>query len=214
MSKRTDDFDTEMITINRQARLDKDQSRPNSHSGFSMIELLVTILIMLVIAAIAIPNFMRQLNSYKLASTARSVSDLIQRTRYEAIKQNTKITCHFALGATPPSAWIDINGTGSFANNDPEVVYSAPILPTGTALPGAASMGFPGVTTVAPTGTVTFDSRGAVDYTGVAGGQTVWALYFTYNNDVNYGAKAVSVEPMGRSKVWSATPGSSSWTTP
>ena len=205
---------TQMIKTKRYFFSSYDHTVTNACLGFSTIELLITVLIMLVVSAIAIPNFMRELNSYKLASTARSVSDLIERTRYEAIKRNTKITCHFTLGATPPSAWIDLNGTGVLANNDPKVVYSTLILSTGTVLPGAASMGFPGVTAVAPTGTITFDSRGAVDYTGVAGGQTVWALYFTYNNDVTYGAKAISVEPMGRSKTWSGTPGSSSWTTP
>jgi prepilin-type N-terminal cleavage/methylation domain-containing protein len=210
MSKTTNHIDTEMITINPPACLEKDHFRPNSDSGFSTIELLVTILIMLVIAAIAIPNFMRQITLYKSASTARSISDLIQRTRYEAIKRNTKVTCHFALGATS-NAWIDINGTGVLANNDPKVIYPAPMLSTGSALPGTASMNFPTVTAVAAAGTITFDSRGAVDYTGVPGGQTVWVLYFTYNNDANYGAKAVTVEPMGRTKVWTANPGTSTW---
>ena len=113
-------------------------------------------------------------------------------------------------------AWVDLNGTGVLASNDPEVFYPATILPTGGSLPSSASMGFANATTVANAGVITFDSRGAVDYTGVAGGPTVWVLYFTYNNDTSYGAKAVTVEPMGRTKVWSATPGvtSSSWRSP
>lgn len=176
----------------------------------------IAVVIIMIVAAVAIPNFLRATNNYKLTSTARNISDLIEQARYQAIKKNTKVSCYFSLGATPPSAWVDINGTGILASNDPKVAYPAQILPTGASLPSTASMGFANATTVANTGTITFDSRGAVDYTGVVGGPTVWVLYFTFNNDSSYGAKAVSLEPLGRTKVWSAALGanSGSWHSP
>jgi Tfp pilus assembly protein FimT len=183
-------------------------------SGFSILELTITVAIVFIVSAIAIPNFLRAMNSYRLSSTARSVSDLCQRARYEAIKQNTKITCYFSLGTAVQSVWVDVNGTGTFAANDPKLFYPTQIFSTGNSVPSAASMGFPGVTQVSNSGSITFDSRGAVDYTGVVGGPTVWVLYFTFNHDSNYGAKAITVAPLGRSKVWSAAPMASTWRSP
>jgi len=182
----------------------------NLCAGFSLPELTIVVVIVLIICAIAIPSFLRMMNAYQLTATARSVSDLLERARYEAIKQNTKITCHFSLGAVPQSAWVDVNGTGTLAGNDPKVFYTAQVLSTGSALPPVSSMNFPVVTPVTNSGVIVFDSRGAVDFTAVPGGPTVWVLYFTLNNDPSYGAKAVTAEPFGRSRVWFAPP-SSTW---
>lgn len=188
--------------------------KPKSSVGFSLVELTIVVVIGLAIMAISIPNFLRMMRGYQLNSDAHSISDLIQRARYEAIKQNTKITCYFSLGSTPASAWVDVNRTGTFAGNDPKVSYPAQVSPAGASLPSSASMGFPAVTQVSNSGSITFDSRGAVDYTGVVGGPTVWVLYFTLNGDSTFGAKAISVEPLGRSKIWSAPPSSSIWQNP
>jgi prepilin-type N-terminal cleavage/methylation domain-containing protein len=179
--------------------------------GYSLIELLATVVIILIISGIAIPSMLRMMNGYQLTATARSISDLVERARYEAIKQNTKINLHFTLGAVPQSVWVDVNGTGTLAGNDPKAFYPGQVLSTGTSIPAVTSMNFPTVTQVANTGVITFDSRGAIDYTGVVGGPTVWILYFTMNNDASYGAKAITVEPYGRSKVWSSPPGSGNW---
>ena len=189
----------------------KIQSKPNDSSGFSLIELMLTATIIVAIVAMAVPNLIQAMRAYQLTAAAHSVSDLIQRARYEAIKRNTKITCYFSLASTPASAWVDVNSTGTLAANDPQVSYPAEISPTGGSLPSTTSMGFPAVTRVSNSGSIAFDSRGAVDYTGVVGGPTVWVLYFTRAGDSSYGAKAVSVEPLGRSKLWSAPASVSTW---
>lgn len=185
-----------------------------NRSGFSLIELVIVVAIILVVSAIAVPAFVRMTNSAKLTTTTREVSDLIQRARYEAVRQNTKVSCHFDLGAAPPVVWVDVNRSGVWAANDPQAYYPGPVrfAVSGGWIPGPASMNFPSMTPVAAGGVITFDSRGAVDFTGVAGGPTAWVLYLDFNGDSSYGAKGISVEPLGRSKIWLAPHGATAWT--
>lgn len=210
-------YQSDMFQTGTRPVLASRTARHRNHSGYSVVEMVFAVTVILIVSAIAIPAFQRIVNSYLLRNTARSVSDLIERTRYEAIKQNTKVSCHFALGAAPPMVWMDLNRTGVLAANDPRLIYRPPVFSavSGGWVPGPASMGFANATQVANGGVITFDSRGAVDFTGVPGGPTVWLLYFTFNGDSNYGSKAISVEPLGRSKVWSASAGgAATWHNP
>jgi prepilin-type N-terminal cleavage/methylation domain-containing protein len=183
-------------------------------SGFSLIELVIVVAIILIVSAIAVPAFVRMTNSSELTTTTRGVSDLIQRARSEAVKQNTKVSCHFDLGAAPPVVWVDVNRSGVRAANDPQAYYPGPVrfAASGGWIPGPASMNFPSTTPVAAGGVITFDSRGAVDFTAVGGVPTAWVLYLNFSGDPSYGAKGISVEPLGRSKIWSATSGAAAWT--
>ncbi len=179
-----------------------------------MLELSVSLAVMLIIAAISVPYFLRGMNEHTLNNAAMNVSSLIQRTRYEAIKRNRRMVCYGQqVNANLFRVWVDLNGTGALAANDPEYVYPNPVrnvAPGGT-IPGPASMGFPAAQT--PPGFIAFDYRGAVDFTGVPGGPTIWAIYFSFNNDPTYEYKSVTVEPLGRSKVWTAA-SNSTWHSP
>lgn len=183
------------------------------HSGYSVVELAATVTVLLIVISIAIPNFLRAMNSYQLNGAAQNVSGLIQRARYEAIKRNTKILCYEQVVNNRVTVWVDLNNNGAPDANEPQYVYPQPVLnasPGGT-IPGPASMGFPNAQQ--PPGFIAFDSRGAVDYTGVPGGPTVWAVYFSFQDDQSYGYKAITVEPFGRSKVWTAA-ANGSWHNP
>ncbi len=194
-------------------------SRRNSF-GFSMVELVVTLTIVLIVAAIAIPNFVRAMNSYSLSSAMQNISMIIQRTRYEAIKQNTNVSCYYSIDpvSNVPIMWVDVNRTGIRVATDPQFAYNRSLLNAnpGGLVPPPASMGFAAVVqpaAIAANGgiLVTFDSRGAVSF---GGAPPIWVMYYTLNNDPNYGAKAITIEPSGRSKGWSAPHGSTGWTSP
>ena len=179
--------------------------------GFSTVELGTTVAIILITAAITVPNAVKATNTYSVNNTAFSVSSLIQRARYEAIKQNTKISCYFQT--SPLAVWVDVNGTGSFSANDPKFVYPSQVQAGGSSAPSYGSMNFSSTTDPTTLGRITFDSRGAVDYSGTTppNTPTVWVLSFSLNGDSSYGYKAVSVEPLGRTKIWTAPAGSTSW---
>ena len=188
--------------------------------GFSLVELVATLTILLVVAAIAIPNFVRAINSYSLGSAVQNISVMIQRARYEAIKRNTTINCYYSIdpNGNDPIIWVDLNGTGVRVPTDPQFAYTRSLLNAnpGPQIPGPASMGFAAAiqpAAIAGGGgiLVTFDSRGAVSF---GGAPTVLVMYFSFNNNLRYGVKAITIEPVGRSKVWSASPNDNAWHSP
>lgn len=59
-----------------------------NRSGFSLIELLVVVAIMLIVAAFAVPNFVTAVHTYRLQGATRSLANLLQQSRLQAIKDN------------------------------------------------------------------------------------------------------------------------------
>jgi len=75
-----------------------------AQSGFSLLEMLVVVAILITVMAIAAPSLLRAINSYRLESTARGVSGLIQRTRFEAMRRN-RTTC---------TGFVDLGSEGRY----------------------------------------------------------------------------------------------------
>ncbi len=69
-------------------------SKPSAR-GFTVIELLSVIGIMLIITAIATPSFYYWLPTYRLSSGARQVAADLQLARMKAISQNTTYRLNF-----------------------------------------------------------------------------------------------------------------------
>ncbi len=81
-----------------------------AQAGFSLLEILIVIAILLIMAAFAAPLLMRAIASYRLESTARGVSGLIQRTRYEAMRRNRTTCTAFEPAATEGRYFMDLQG--------------------------------------------------------------------------------------------------------
>ncbi len=69
-------------------------------SGFSVVEMLLTIAVGLIILAIAIPSFLSWLPGLRLSSAARQVATDLQVARMKAIAQNTAYTVTFNTSTT------------------------------------------------------------------------------------------------------------------
>src|SRR5438552_210581 len=69
--------------------------RNRSKQGFSLVELVVVVAIVLVLAAIAVPNMMNVIGNSRLRAAASSLSGLLQNSRMQAVKQNRTMTVHF-----------------------------------------------------------------------------------------------------------------------
>ncbi len=69
-----------------------------SERGFTVVELLTVIGIMMIITAIATPSFYYWLPTYRLSSGARQVSADLQLARMKAISQNTTYRLNFISG--------------------------------------------------------------------------------------------------------------------
>ena len=61
-------------------------------SGFSLIELLIVIAIIMVVAAMATPNVMNAINNIRLRGSAGDVAGLLQQCRQAALHDNRYYT--------------------------------------------------------------------------------------------------------------------------
>ncbi len=90
-----------------------------SARGFTVIELLSVIGIMLVIMAIATPSFYYWLPTYRLSAGARQVAADLQLARMKAISQNTSYRLRFTANNNyqiwkNDGGWIQEPNTGTF----------------------------------------------------------------------------------------------------
>ena len=179
-------------------------SQPGSSRGFSLTEGLVSVTIILTMVAIAIPMLNSSWAVYRLSGTATDVANILQRTRYEAIRTNTVLACRAQQQGTSWVVWADLNKNGALDATEPQMLLSGPVtfLADGVA-PDPSSMGY--TNTQVPQGSIAFDSRGGVSFG--AGAPAVYVVYLGYVNDPHYGYKAVTVIPSGKTKVWTAASG-------
>ena len=171
-----------------------------------MVELVMSICVMLILTAVAVPSLMRSLRTYQLNSAAASVSDMLKFTRFEAVRQNTKVSFLLKPSGTGWIAW-----TGPSTDTTPA--------PTERQLPiaGFASLvtaGFPAGPNIAGSGTLNvlsgsvcapacfaFDARGAVSPL------QAYVLYVGANNGSDTSYRAVVLLPSGGIQVWTAPQG-------
>jgi Tfp pilus assembly protein FimT len=183
-------------------------------TGFSVIELVVVIFIIMAISAIAIPQIMTTLRTYQLSSAASQVSDAIKFARFEAIRRNT----NSSFLASPLGAGWAV-GTDSNGNTTLDVterqfeitgnvtLLAAAGVPTSINLPAALNV--PAITVLSASAaikTITFDPRGAVNFPASAGGvATVYVLYVGPTSQSTQDYRAVVVMPSGITQVWAGS---------
>jgi len=173
--------------------------------GFSVVELVVSICVMLILTAIAIPSLMRSLRVYQLNDAAARLADMLKFTRFEAVRQNTKMS--FLMKANPSGpGWIA--WTGPPTDTGPST--TAKQLP----IAGFASLvtsGYPPGLTITGSGTLNpisgstctlaclaFDARGAVSPL------QAYVLYIGSINDPDPGYRAVVLLPSGSTQIWTS----------
>jgi type IV fimbrial biogenesis protein FimT len=80
-------------------------------TGFTLMELMITVVILAILAAIALPSFQSIIEKRRIVGAADNLFADLQYARSEAIKQNKTITFQFSSGAN----WcygIDDNAAG------------------------------------------------------------------------------------------------------
>jgi prepilin-type N-terminal cleavage/methylation domain-containing protein len=80
--------------------------KKRNQSGFSLIEVMIVILIIMVISALAMPNVIRGIGSLRLRGAGSNLSGVIQRGRIVAVRTNRIQLIYMASGGAIPN----ING--------------------------------------------------------------------------------------------------------
>lgn len=190
------------------------RSRADYQRGFTMIELLISVAIMMILTAIAVPRVVNAIALTRIRSAAASVSALVQQARITAEKQNVVVP-FYAANVGPnnrPGVFISCStanggacpGGANWAVNDPYIPYSGNITnaaaASAPALVPQASLGF----TTQPAGTILYFTPLGMASNTPRGTFTGQGFVF-YLKDTRNNWAAVSVSPTGRSKVWRYT---------
>jgi prepilin-type N-terminal cleavage/methylation domain-containing protein len=186
----------------------KPANRARTARGFSVVELVVVLAIILVLSSIAIPSLLSSMRTYRISSAASSLSALLQRARFEAIRRNTPISVRTKVDVTGDTVvYIDLNGNSRLDPDEPQIMQTSDIqfMAAGGSVPAPASTGYPAA--VSPPGIITFGVRGTVNYTGA---QTDYISYLGNPAGPNLFYSAVTVSQMGQIKAWTA-PAGGSW---
>jgi type IV fimbrial biogenesis protein FimT len=184
--------------------------------GFSMIELLVVVAIVMVIAGLAIPQITLTLRTYQVTSAASQIADAIKFARFEAIRRNSQMSFLAWWSGVRWSVGTDSNGDTILQPSERQydvtgnvTLLTAAGVPTSVNLPGALNV--PAVTVLSGSTSakaIFFDPRGAVNFAASVGGvATVYVLYVGPTSLSTQDYRAVVVMPSGATQVWAGNAG-------
>lgn len=190
--------------------------RRSPRNGFSLVELVLSLAVLLVITTLAIPVVVRSLQTYQLNATASQLAGMLKFTKFDAIRQNTTVSCQIQQINGVWVVWADSNGDLIPDGAEPQMVISGSntLLPSSSVpspSPITATLG-PGFSSLSWTvlsgsnGSIMYDQRGVVvSYAGGPVSATVYALYLGNPNDPNSGYRAIITLPSGAVQVWTSS---------
>jgi type II secretory pathway pseudopilin PulG len=198
-------------------------------SGFSLLEIVIVVFVILVVTAIAVPNVLLAVANVRLRSSAGDLAGLMQQARMMAAKNNptTPIPVYpirYAVRNGAQIAYIDLNGDGSWSSSvtvngvtmsEPLVEFSGTVVPAAGAPSGSGGQPSPyvlaGDTVIGGsffdnTNTLAYTPRGfPCDYSTPPACSTPAPKYFVYYlTDTRVGGagwSGVVVTKAGRTKV-------------
>ena len=94
--------------------------------GFSLIELIIVMVILLIIAAIAVPNIQRIVRNYRLESAGHGVAGLLQQARMQAVQNNAPAYAIFDNTSSPNLAFVNGDpAVTTYVSGNPDVALSS-----------------------------------------------------------------------------------------
>jgi prepilin-type N-terminal cleavage/methylation domain-containing protein len=176
----------------------------NEQAGFSMVEVLIVVAIILIISAMALPNIMTSVYTMRMRSSLTELTGLMQQARMRAVRdgQNYQVLTTTMQGRLV--FYVDFNHDSTYnAANDPFIVAMPPDVQV-SGVPGSTN----GLdTTNVITGLPAFNVRGlpcawASQYscTFMNGANPSKYVYYLTTDRGSFAA--ITVAPSGRVKGW------------
>jgi hypothetical protein len=197
----------EEMTLSRSAPISR--TRRSRIGGFSTVELAVSMTVLLILTAIAIPTLMRSFRTYQLNDAAARLSDMLKFTRFEAVRRNKQINF---LTQASGAGWLvgtDLDGSGTIDATEKQQLISGVVtlLPAGAPPNASSILAKLGATSgldaskSGAAGSITFDARGAVS------GLAAYVFYVGSATNPEFGYRAVILLPSGATQIWTAPSG-------
>jgi type IV fimbrial biogenesis protein FimT len=185
--------------------------RQSSRNGFSLAELVLSLAVLLIISTIAVPVIVRSLQSYQLNSSASQLAGMLKFAKFDAIRQNTPVSCQIQQQGTNWLVWVDSNGNNTADPTEPQMLIGEnfTLLPAASVpnpTPITTSLG-PGFVGSSYTWTVLSGSNASITYDqrGVIASKVVSVLYLGSVNSPSSGYRAVLTLPSGAVQVWTSS---------
>ena len=185
-------------------------------SGFSMIELMIVCVVVVIIAGIAVPNIFRAYQNYQLDSAGHSVASLLQQARMQAVKTNQPVYVYYT-STSPNIVFITDAPNHAYVSGDPDVALATAV----TFQPPSTASGFTSqldaylTTTPQQNVQIGFNARGlpctaSSVNPAVCPASTTGFEWFMQSSG---GWEAVTVSVSGRVKSWRVNnqSGSTTW---
>jgi prepilin-type N-terminal cleavage/methylation domain-containing protein len=173
-------------------------------AGFSLLELMIVCVILVIVSAIAVPNIMQANANYKLDAAGHSVASLLQQARMQAVKTNQPQYVQY--DATGTLAFVNDGSTTTYATGNPDVglagALSIPAAAPASSLHVQLDTYIGGAIAPQVGGIIAFNARGLPC---TAAGNTCPSAtsgfeWFIQNGNGSW--EAVTVTPAGRIKSW------------
>lgn len=173
-------------------------------SGFSLVELIIVCVVMVIIAGIAVPNIFRIYQNYQLDAAGHSVASLLQQARMQAVKTNLPAYANFTNAASGNTAFVSADNSTAYIAGEPDIQLS-PAVSFQTAPPDHGQLDAY-INNAAPVVglSIGFNARG-LPCAESGGNPTVCPATttgFEWFMQSAGGWEAVTVTPAGRIKSW------------
>lgn len=176
-------------------------------AGFSLIELLVVITIILVVSAIAVPTLINTVADVRLRSSASTLQGQIQLLRMRSVNDNKPYKLKMTPQAGTLMAYVDLDGGNDYDSSEPAVglANDVRVATSGNPTMPTATLNTTGwINPATSTTNLWFNARGLpCDGVGACNAPKGYIYFLSQARNMGTTAwAAVSVTPAGRVRVW------------